>query len=493
LAFLVAILHLSLTQCLDGYRILESPFRIGSASHVFGCVLCNLRGGSSLESVHEDNNALLPTPPLLDEPDVSETDILSTYNSTEPISTLPPTSPSVLLEPLTSAEPDTASTKDPIIPSPPLKQKALHHLSIPTGYYHPTFNGTFIQTYCDVYILGTAHVSRQSCTEAQSLMQEIQPDFLFLELCTQRLALLEEGEEGYTIENTTSTNTNNEKAHLSHITSDLLAKNPGMTRVAAMSSALLTKIQADYASKLGVVIGGEFRIAFQMAVQQQGRFEQQFIPLDRNMNSKLDTSHQQEPTQRTPNGCTVILGDRPMRLTLIRAWESLNLFSKIRLVLGLLWSCLRQPSEEELRTWIESILNDPNSDILTKSMEELGRTFPTIQRTIVHERDEYMAAKLLQLAKLMGEATAMDGKKRVVVAIVGVGHCKGMVSFLQKYAEKRRNDSLAGVTMIDDIAPLEQLLQTLVETKRHRADKEPEIQALISDITVVDSSQSLKR
>jgi pheromone shutdown protein TraB len=241
-----------------------------------------------------------------------------------------------------------------------------------------------------------------------------------------------------------------------------------MSRVAAMSSALLTKIQADYATKLGVQIGGEFRIAFRMARQQQQLFDEQ-------------------RTADTPNGCTVILGDRPMKLTLIRAWESLTILSKIRLVLGLIWSCFKQPSEKELKEWIESILNDPNSDILTKSMEELGRTFPTIQQTILTERDQYMACKLLQVTKLMGEATAMDGKKRVIVAIVGVGHCKGMVSLLQSYADMRRNNTCQGD---DSGLPLpEQTLQTLVTTKRQRGNQNPEVDGLISDIMVVDSSQ----
>ena len=366
------------------------------------------------------------------------------------------------------------------------KYKALYHLKITTGYIQTSYNGSYIQQpSCDVYILGTAHVSNQSCTEAQSLMQDIQPDFLFLELCNQRLALLipeNIEKEGMNVEDgkemqqeVKETSTGSSSSTTTNQDTSISSHNLNMSRIAAMSSNLLTKVQGDYATKLGVVIGGEFRIAFQMAMKQQALYEQQFYSIQQQQ------QQQQIPSSlgKIRNGCTVILGDRPMKLTLTRAWESLSFFSKIRLILGLLWSCIRQPSEEELRIWIQSILNDPNSDLLTKSMEELGRVFPTLQQTIVHERDIFMAVKLLQLANIMGEATAMDGKPRVVLAIVGVGHCKGMVSFLSNYTT---------LPMKQTMTSLESVLQPLVETKRLRAETNQDIRSLLSDIIVVENS-----
>ena len=114
------------------------------------------------------------------------------------------------------------------------------------------------------------------------------------------------------------------------------------------------------------------------------------------------------------NGCYVILGDRPVRLTLVRAWESLSFFSKIKLILCLAWSSIKQPSAKELQEWIESIMNDPNNDVLSKSIEELSQHFPTISETIIKERDRYMAAKLVQTSRLLGALTSEDGKERTI-------------------------------------------------------------------------------
>lgn len=36
------------------------------------------------------------------------------------------------------------------------------------------------------YVLGTAHVSKQSCRDAQSLIRRLRPDVVFLELCRER-------------------------------------------------------------------------------------------------------------------------------------------------------------------------------------------------------------------------------------------------------------------------------------------------------------------
>jgi len=43
---------------------------------------------------------------------------------------------------------------------------------------------------CVYYILGTAHVSRESCDDAARLINLIKPDFVLVELCEERQAIL---------------------------------------------------------------------------------------------------------------------------------------------------------------------------------------------------------------------------------------------------------------------------------------------------------------
>ncbi len=64
--------------------------------------------------------------------------------------------------------------------------------------------------------------------------------------------------------------------------------------------------------------------------------------------------------------------------------------------------------------YLDSILSDPDSDLLTKEMKKFKRGFPTLYKTIVEERDVWLACKCLQVC------VAHQG--RTAVAVVGKGH-----------------------------------------------------------------------
>ncbi|KAG0472506.1 hypothetical protein HPP92_017052 [Vanilla planifolia] len=44
--------------------------------------------------------------------------------------------------------------------------------------------------HCDVYLVGTAHVSQDSCTEVQAVIRYLKPQAVFLELCSSRITIL---------------------------------------------------------------------------------------------------------------------------------------------------------------------------------------------------------------------------------------------------------------------------------------------------------------
>uniref|UniRef100_A0A2N9E4L1 TraB family protein n=1 Tax=Fagus sylvatica TaxID=28930 RepID=A0A2N9E4L1_FAGSY len=43
---------------------------------------------------------------------------------------------------------------------------------------------------CDVYLVGTAHVSQESCREVEAVISYLKPQVVFLELCSSRVAML---------------------------------------------------------------------------------------------------------------------------------------------------------------------------------------------------------------------------------------------------------------------------------------------------------------
>ena len=160
------------------------------------------------------------------------------------------------------------------------RRGSLHRILIPSSNNDNTIfhvkNDMGKNIHCELYLLGTAHVSKDSCEDAKLLMEHIKPDVLFVELCGHRTAILEDDDDDHnsngnhkmtamnqnsnssnTIDNTSKEkNTNNEKKSISQMTKEIMMNNPGMSRAAALSSVLLSKVQGDYADKLGVNIGG---------------------------------------------------------------------------------------------------------------------------------------------------------------------------------------------------------------------------------------------
>ena len=196
-----------------------------------------------------------------------------------------------------------------------------------------------------------------------------------------------------------------------------------------MAATMLTDMQQDYADSLGVELGGEFRTAYN------------FWEKHRTDDSDIH----------------MILGDRPLYLTLTRAWESLHLWGKLKLLVGLFVSTLQKPNAEELKEWMESILNDDTGDLLTKSIDELKKHFPTLEEVIIRERDAYMACKLYQTCRQLLMVNSQQQVQRVC-AIVGAGHVQGMCHWLTVGNGKAPEEVLEDLIKIKKAVPKEDAL-----------------------------------
>jgi pheromone shutdown protein TraB len=298
-------------------------------------------------------------------------------------------------------------------------------------------------------------------------------DALFVELCAQRVGLL--------VSPPTVSASGENDQQLKH--------DNDQSRVLSLShrgAMMYSKIQADYAKKLNVTIGGEFREAFNSALRQQSQFWKSqtngmYNQFQQNSLSPSIVNHDTASASH-PRGnrqCAIILGDRPVSITLLRAWESLRFIGKLKLMIALIWSSIRQPSEKEIREWIESILNDRSgkNDLLTKAMEELGQTFPSLKRVIIEERDEFMVAKLQQTAEALMQSNDHGGEK-VIVAVVGAGHCPGMLEKLEhKYVLESASDGRRPERVLPDLVKTKKLIAT-----------DDDLTSLVTDIVLFDYS-----
>ena len=145
---------------------------------------------------------------------------------------------------------------------------------------------------------------------------------------------------------------------------------------------------AHLTKQLGMAPGGEFRTAFREA-------------------------------QKVP-GCNVVLGDRPVGITLKRAINSLSTWKKIRLA----WSLLT--SKDKITN--EDVEKCMEQDMLEKLLLEMSDEYPELSRVFVSERDQFLSYSLRKCALQIPIETNQTGfVPATVVGVVGIGHVQGIV------------------------------------------------------------------
>jgi pheromone shutdown-related protein TraB len=229
-------------------------------------------------------------------------------------------------------------------------------------------------------LVGTAHISQESVDLVREVIEREEPDRVCIELDAQRYKALSEEQRW-------------EQLDLRQI-----IRTQQLTTLIA--NLLLASYQKRLGGQLGITPGRELLEAARVA-------EELDIPIS--------------------------LCDRDIRVTLRRAWSSLSLFRKSMLVSTFTVSAFESPemSEEELRRIRQK-------DVLSELMEELGATMPDLKRTLIDERDRFLAQKI------------RDSAGQRIVAVVGAGHLTGMIEALQAGEET----DLEEINTIPPVSPV---------------------------------------
>ena len=214
-------------------------------------------------------------------------------------------------------------------------------------------------------LVGTAHISRESAVLVREVIERERPDRVCVELDRQRFEALSERRRWEAL--------------------DLKQLIRNQQLAALLANLLLVSYQKRLGGMLGVEPGAELLEATRVA-------EELSIPIS--------------------------LCDRDVRVTLRRAWASMGFFKKMALAGTLVASMFERPeiSEDDLRR-----LRD--QDVLSELMRELGEAMPALKRTLIDERDAYLARRML------------DAPGRRVVAVVGAGHVEGIRRALEENAD----------------------------------------------------------
>ncbi|AXI25245.1 TraB family protein [Methanofervidicoccus sp. A16] len=202
----------------------------------------------------------------------------------------------------------------------------MHHITINNGHNN-----------CDIYILGTAHVSEDSIKEVEETIKEIDPDLIAVELDSDRFFALINGENGKDPKDI-------------NIWEILKSGDIGLF----LLHTILASFQREIGEKFNIKPGSEMKKAIELA--------------------KL---------YKKP----LYLIDRPIDITLKRALSSMSLKEKLKLLCQL-FEDDDSISKLDKRS-IKEIVD--NAEELVEILKDLS---PSLYKVFVDERDRYMAKNI---------------------------------------------------------------------------------------------------
>jgi len=191
----------------------------------------------------------------------------------------------------------------------------------------------------EVFLIGTAHVSKESVELVRETIEKENPDVVAVELCEQRHHAIAEKKRWDETE-----------------ISKVIREGKGYLFLAQL---FLTNFQRKVGDELGVKPGSEMVAAMEMARERNIR---------------------------------VALVDRDIKVTLKRAEKRMSFFEKAKVVYGLMSGMF--VTEDATKEMMEKL---KETDVLTEMMEEFGREVPSIKAVLIDERNKYIADKILEL------------------------------------------------------------------------------------------------
>ena len=207
-----------------------------------------------------------------------------------------------------------------------------------------------------VVLVGTAHVSQESVDLVQTVIAEHQPDTVCVELCPSRFQTLRQKERWQDMD----------------IVKVIKEKKASLL----LFNLILAAFQKRIAAKLNIKPGQEMIQAIESAESI---------------------------------GAHIHLADRDVRTTLSRTLRQMSLWTRLKLIFQLILSL---GDVDEIKA--EEVEDLKQQDVLEAVLAEVGQSMPSIRRTLIDERDQYLAAKI------------RSAPGRNIVAVVGAGHVPGI-------------------------------------------------------------------
>ncbi len=185
-------------------------------------------------------------------------------------------------------------------------------------------------------LVATAHVSKESTRLVKSVIEEVKPDTVCVELCASRFQAIQQKDRWKD--------------------TDIVKVIRDKKSFLLLSNLLLASFQKRIARQFDVKPGEEMIMAINTAESV---------------------------------GAQIHLADRDIRTTLSRTWRVMGLWSKMKLIFQLLLSLgqLEEIKEEDIEKMKQQ-------DVLETLLAEVGKSLPELKTILIDERDQYLAEKI---------------------------------------------------------------------------------------------------
>ncbi|KAJ0968345.1 hypothetical protein J5N97_025262 [Dioscorea zingiberensis] len=268
----------------------------------------------------------------------------------------------------------------------------------------PSWRTEFVEPE-EIWLLGTSHLAAKSASDVDRVVRALRPDNVVVELCRSRAGIM----------------------YASDIDDDaqLLKSNMFSLSGAKFFGAVNRSINLEAPIHAqGVKVPWLYGLLLAVFSSK----------ISSGKTDLLEMSFEAARKASEEVGAQIVLGDRPIEITLERAWRSLMWSEKVRFITSLIQG-ITSPS-------IELPKNDLKGQVPDESplqlYEKLSFSYPSLLQPLIHERDTYLAWSLKR-------SKAVNNCK-TVVGIIGRGHMNGVVYALISDQGNLRFGDLVGRT-----------------------------------------------
>jgi pheromone shutdown-related protein TraB len=214
----------------------------------------------------------------------------------------------------------------------------------------------------EIILIGTAHISRESADLVDRVITEEKPDVVCVELCKARFEAIQQKDKWQEMD---------------------IVKVIRENRTALLLSQLLMmSLQKKIAERFNINPGEDMLRAISRVAE---------------------------------SGAEVVLADREIRVTLLRTWRMMGLWSKMKFLSDMILSLFIGENITE-----ENIEELKQHDVLDLALKSIGEKLPELKITLIDERDQFLACSI------------RNSQGRKIVAVVGAGHIPGIIENIGK-------------------------------------------------------------